>query len=110
MTDKILKEAYDKLTAIEEADDYVPQSKEERERERSMRDARNSTGEEDSRAFDHVTGSNNDELEEASSDDMHTKAIDLLDNMLNAQQDQYGEQADILRYAIKRLQEVGLGR
>jgi len=110
MTDKVLKEAFDRLTAIEEAEDnYVPQSREERERDQAMRDARNRTGEEDSSAFDHVTGG--DELEEATSDDLHTRAIEMLDDMLSEPQfDQYGDTADVIRYAIKRLQEVGLGR
>jgi len=107
MTDKVLKEAFDRLTAIEEAeDDYVPQTPEEREQDRQMRDARNSTGKEDSRAFDHVTG-NNDELDEGV-DDLHTQAIDLLDDMLASATDE--NTADVIRYAIKRLQEVGLGR
>jgi len=110
MSDKILTEAYARLTAIEEADDdYVPMSREEREHEQAMRDARNRSGEEDSRAFDHVTGG--DELEETEDPHvLHDAAIDMLDDMLASSEDQYGHQADILRYAIKRLQEVGLGR
>ena len=39
---------------------------------------------------------------------LHDAAIDLLDDMLA--NEQYSEKADVLRYAIKRLQEVGLGR
>lgn len=65
MSDKLLKEAFDKLTAIEEA-----------------------------------TG-----------DDIHTQAIDLLDDMLaSSGDDYYSEKGEILRYAIRRLQEVGAGR
>lgn len=43
---------------------------------------------------------------------LHEKAIDLLDDMLDAlgEEDRYGERGDVLRYALKRLQEVGLGR
>ena len=68
MSDKILTEAYAKLSALEEGE--VPL------------------------------------------DDLHDKAIDLLDDMLYAlpEEEQYGEKGDILRYAIGRLQEVGRAR
>lgn len=128
MTDKILKEAFDKLSAIEEADDYVPMSKEERAREQKLRDIRNSTGQEDSSAFDHVTGgyqnykpeeandtydkktgkwSRSGQFDEAMDDSIHDKTIDFLDDMLAGldRNDQYGEKGDMLRYALTRLQQ-----
>lgn len=143
MTDKVLKEAFDKLTAIEEADDYVPQTAEERERDRRMRDARNKTGQEDHGAVNGYPGEHNadapyqnykpeeandqydkktgkwsrsgqyDNIEETSDPStLHNATIDFLDDMLASlgEEEQYSEKGDILRYAIKRLQEVGLGR
>ena len=44
---------------------------------------------------------------------LHDKAIDLLDDMLENltdEEDRYGEKGDVLRYALKRLQQVGVGR
>ena len=39
-------------------------------------------------------------------DDIHTRAIDLIDDMLFElpQDEQYGEKGDILRYIMQRLQ------
>lgn len=39
-------------------------------------------------------------------DDIHTRAIDLVDDMLFElpQDEQYGEKGDILRYILQRLQ------
>jgi Tfp pilus assembly protein PilP len=49
---------------------------------------------------------------DGSIDSIHDKAIDLLDDILDSlgEEERYGEKGDILRYALKRLQEVGLGR
>ena len=49
------------------------------------------------------------QLNEAADDDIHTKAVDLMDDMLSNlnQQAQYGEQGDIIRYIVSKLQGQG---
>ena len=44
---------------------------------------------------------------------LHDKAIDMLDDMLDAlesEEDRYGGKGDVIRYALTRLQQVGVGR
>lgn len=134
MTDKVLKEAYEKIKFIEEG-----QSPEEAQINVLTLRMRRATEEDDEAAYhravdqlnaltdkmqskpstdgddwdtDTGPGENsnawNDIEESADPGVLHDAAIDLLDDMLAAEQ--YSEKADILRYAIKRLQEVGLGR
>jgi hypothetical protein len=121
VTDRILTEAYAKLTAIEEADhsgivgygpgeEYVPMSRQERDRDAAMHNARSRSGEEDSHAIGYPEEFNSD-LDE-SIDDIHTQTIDFLDDMLDELEgdERYGHKSDLIRYAITRLQQVGIGR
>jgi len=111
MTDKILKEAFDKLSAIEENDEledtpyqnYKPEEANDQYDKKTGKWSR-------SGQYDHP---DHEEIEETRDDaNLHDAAIDLLDDILASldKDNQYGEKGDVLRYAIKRLQEVGLGR
>ncbi len=106
----------DKMNAeqqVEEDDDYVPMSREERDREREMQDARNRSGSEDSHAIGYPEEFEADSIDEGTDPEvLHDAAIDMLDDMLDAlpEEDRYGPKGDVIRYALKRLQETGLGR
>ena len=123
MTDKILKEAFDKLTAIEEGsgydtgrwdDDFNYDEDEMRGIDHNKKPAnkpyQNYKPEEANDEYDKKTSkwSRSGQYDHLDDSNLHDAAIDLLDDMLAVEEDP--ESADILRYAIKRLQEVGLGR
>jgi len=167
MSDKILKEAYDKIVSIEEdsRDDYdeddrsikcphcgtindrddmrghtncencgkdvyadtveEAQSPEEEQINVLTMRMRRATEDDDEAAYKRAVTQLNaltdkmnseqpveeGEVSTSTNEYLHAAAIEMLDDMLdNSAIDQYGEKGDVLRYAIKRLQEVGLGR
>ena len=111
MTDKILKEALDKLTAIEEGafdDQYGMTTDRGPNYKTPYREVDpNSDLAKSLERFKKQKRNKKKRVKESNSN-LHDAAIDLLDDMLASEQ--YSEQGDVLRYAIKRLQEVGLGK
>ena len=109
MSDKILKEAFDKLKAIEEADWGDDPSAPGYSGNKNPKPQTVSPGSHLANSLEKLTKRTPKKKRVKESDDnLHDAAIDLLDDMLA--DEQYSEQGDVLRYAIKRLQEVGLGR
>ena len=118
MSDRVLKEAFDKLKAIEESNDpfCIGEAAEKIACLKcdgvSTAAAWEKNGGTCPKCNNSTQGVAESINESDSSNPIHDRAIDYLDDLLNAlsEEDQYGPRGDMLRYAIKRLQEVGLGR